>query len=88
MFDVVLLMAGRGTRTGLDYNKVLYKINNKPIFRYSLDTFLEIEECNRIVLVINPEEEAEIKSLISDVNLKKSKLSVAETCDKTVYIMV
>ncbi|HHX00012.1 MAG TPA: 2-C-methyl-D-erythritol 4-phosphate cytidylyltransferase [Acholeplasmataceae bacterium] len=74
MFDVVLLMAGRGTRTGLDYNKVLYKINNKPIFRYSLDTFLEIEECNRIVLVINPEEEAEIKSLISDVNLKKIKI--------------
>ncbi|MCR5787123.1 MAG: 2-C-methyl-D-erythritol 4-phosphate cytidylyltransferase [Acholeplasmatales bacterium] len=39
MQTVILLMAGRGTRTGLKENKMMYKINNKPMYQYVLDTF-------------------------------------------------
>ena len=49
MFDVVLLMAGSGSRTGLSYNKMFYKINNTPLFLFSLEVFLNIEECSQIV---------------------------------------
>lgn len=56
MFDVVLLMAGSGSRTKLGYNKVFYKINEKPIYQYSLETFQKIEDCDKIVLVVKEEE--------------------------------
>ena len=56
MFDCLLLMAGSGTRTSLTYNKVEYKINDKPLYQYSLDKFLSIKECNNIILVVKEEE--------------------------------
>lgn len=37
--SLILLMAGSGTRSGLEINKVLYKINNIPLFMYSLEKF-------------------------------------------------
>lgn len=56
MFDCLLLMAGNGTRTSLGYNKINYLINNKPIYKYSLDKFLTIKECNKIIMVVNEKE--------------------------------
>lgn len=56
MFDCLLLMAGNGTRTSLGYNKINYLINNKPIYQYSLDNFLTIKECNKIIMVVNEKE--------------------------------
>ena len=32
--SLILLMAGSGTRSGLEINKVLYQINNIPLFMY------------------------------------------------------
>jgi 2-C-methyl-D-erythritol 4-phosphate cytidylyltransferase len=63
MFDVVLLMAGTGNRTNLQYNKVFYEINNKPIYQYSLETLLRIDEINKIILVVHPEEILLVKDL-------------------------
>jgi len=56
MFDCILLIAGKGERSGLSYNKVFYTINKKPLFRYSLETFLDIKECRKIVLVIREDD--------------------------------
>ena len=56
MFDVVLLMAGQGLRSGLPMNKVFYPVHGKPIYQYALDTFLAIPDCHQVVLVIREED--------------------------------
>ena len=40
--SLILLMAGSGTRSGLDINKVLYQINQTPLFMYSLNKFHQV----------------------------------------------
>ena len=40
--SIVLLMAGSGTRSGLEINKVLYQINKIPLFMYSLEKFNQV----------------------------------------------
>ena len=69
MFDCILLMAGSGTRTSLNYNKIKYLINGKPLYQYSLDKFLNIKECNNIILVVNKDDYNEFIHLQSD-NIK------------------
>ena len=51
MFDCIILCAGSGTRAKLGYNKVLYKVNDKPIYAYSVDLFKSISEVGKIVIV-------------------------------------
>lgn len=66
MFDCILLMAGNGTRTALDYNKVKYLINGKPLYEYSLDTFLDIDDCNLVIMVVKEDEFNDFKHLNSE----------------------
>ena len=40
-YSVIIVAAGKGTRTGLTYNKVFYKIGNAPIITQTLKPFLE-----------------------------------------------
>ena len=40
--SLILLMAGSGTRSGLEINKVLYQINQTPLFMYSLNKFHQV----------------------------------------------
>ncbi len=53
MFDCILLMAGSGKRTGLNYNKINYKINGKELYKYSLDKFLSLKEVGKVILAVN-----------------------------------
>lgn len=62
MFDCILLMAGVGSRTSLPYNKIKYVINDKPLYRYSLDIFLGIKELNKMILVVNKADYDEFKT--------------------------
>ena len=39
MKAVILLAGGKGIRFNLGYNKLLYEINNKKIYEYSLEAF-------------------------------------------------
>ena len=66
MFDCILLMAGSGTRSNLNYNKIKYRINNKSLYEYSLEKFLSIEECNNVILVVKEDEYNEFKNLEND----------------------
>mgnify|MGYP000875663782 CR=1 FL=1 len=56
MFDCILLMAGTGSRTSLDINKVLYKVDDKYLFEYPLNEFLKLKECSKIILVVRNDE--------------------------------
>ena len=52
-YSAVILLAGKSSRFNGDVNKVYYEINNKPIFSYALDKFIEDQRCEKIVLVYN-----------------------------------
>ena len=62
MISVVLLMAGRGTRMGLNENKILLEIGGKPIFMYSLEKFLKHKY--EVVCVINENDKDRIIPLL------------------------
>lgn len=72
-FSTIILLAGLSTRCDLGYNKVLYLINNKPVFRYSLDKFLEFENCKKVVIVCKKDDEKKIKHYLNDT----SKIEIA-----------
>lgn len=66
MFDAIILLAGKGKRTGLPYNKVFHELNSKPLFRHSLEKFLELPSCRKVVLVCEKTEIAAVQALVSD----------------------
>ncbi len=58
MVSVILVMAGRGTRMGIEKNKILLDLNGKPIYKYSVDLFLKYNF--EVICVINKDDEEEI----------------------------
>ena len=57
----IILMAGSGERSHLDYNKVLYNYLGKPLFIHSLDAFYHHPKIDEVFLVINKQDEENIK---------------------------
>jgi 2-C-methyl-D-erythritol 4-phosphate cytidylyltransferase / 2-C-methyl-D-erythritol 2,4-cyclodiphosphate synthase len=43
MNTALIVAAGISSRTQLNYNKILYPVNDKPLFLYSLEKFLELD---------------------------------------------
>jgi 2-C-methyl-D-erythritol 4-phosphate cytidylyltransferase len=68
-YSAIILAAGKGLRTGLSYNKILQKIHGKYLIDYSIDFFLNDEDCAQIILVVSKENQRQF--LLS----KKSKIS-------------
>jgi 2-C-methyl-D-erythritol 4-phosphate cytidylyltransferase len=54
--SVIILAAGSGKRTGLQYNKVLYEIRGKKLIEYSIDKFKEFPMIDEIILVVSKNE--------------------------------
>lgn len=50
-FSAIILAAGSGSRSGLEYNKVFHEINGKKVLDYSVDFFQNIPDCKEILLV-------------------------------------
>ena len=48
----IILAAGEGKRSGLDFPKQFFEINGKPIICYTIEKFLEIKKIE-IILVVN-----------------------------------
>lgn len=65
MFDVVLLMAGSGSRSGLSDNKVFYEVDDMPLYMYSLNAFLKLQDCRKVILVIRDEDYDRVAHLAS-----------------------
>ena len=63
-YSVIIVAAGKGTRTGLTYNKVFYKIGNAPIITQTLKPFLEDADCAKIIMSISPHEQEEFEKII------------------------
>lgn len=76
MFDCILLIAGKGTRSKLEFNKILYEIKEKPLYQYALDTFLKIQECKKVILVCSAGDLFTIQRQIEKLNSKKIVLTI------------
>lgn len=66
----IILMAGLGSRSALEYNKTLYEYMGKPLFIYSLEAFSKNNLIDEIILVINPIDEENVKKYIDDENIR------------------
>ena len=60
-YDAIVLAGGKGTRLNLGYNKVFYKMDNGlTVFENACKPFIEDEDCQKIIVVIN---ESEVKDV-------------------------
>ena len=64
LYSVVIPCAGSGSRMGLGYNKVLYKINGETIIEKTVKIFLNDPRVEKIVLVISTYDELTIKTCL------------------------
>ena len=76
----VVLAAGSGRRMQSKLKKQYISINNKPIFYYSIDKFLNIKDIDRIILVVNEADKncSYIKNFISKYSkyLSNGRISI------------
>ncbi len=54
--NVLLLMAGNGSRLSLGYNKIFYEVNKIPIYIYSLRKLLTLPTLNKLYLIVNQDD--------------------------------
>lgn len=62
-YSVIVLCAGIGQRTGLDYNKVFYKFQDQTIYEMTLSHFVNDERCKQIIVVCREDEKEEFRKL-------------------------
>lgn len=67
-YQAIVLAAGNSSRSKLDYNKVLYKINEKPIIYLATKQFLLDDDCSKIVLVCKEDEISIFKKVFENEN--------------------
>lgn len=67
-YAAVIVAAGKGSRSGLSYNKVLFPYQEKPILRYSLERFLQDEDCKQVVVVCADQELNTFQELFQDLD--------------------
>lgn len=65
-YSAVILAAGSGTRVGLGYNKLLYKMDEETIIEKTVKVFEQDASCNEIILVISKNDEDDMKRLFKD----------------------
>ena len=70
-FDAIILLGGNGQRAELGYNKVLYKVNGKPLFYYSLVKLLAMENLNKLIIVTKEDEMEFVSSFVSTIPTSK-----------------
>lgn len=61
MTTVIILLAGMGRRMGMDKNKILLEVNDRPIFMYTLEKFEQFTD--NIIVVVNKNDYEYFKSL-------------------------
>lgn len=65
MVDVILLSAGTGTRTKLNYPKQLMRVGGRPLIIHCIELFISLEQIGKIIIPVVP---GEIDAFISLVN--------------------
>jgi len=76
-YQVILPAAGQGKRMGAGINKLLLELNNMPVLLHTLLAFEGDEDCDGMILAINPGEQEQIISLLDKYKIKKRVIFVA-----------
>lgn len=69
MIDLILLAAGKGTRTKLDYPKQFLRVAGKPILIHTLEVFRKISEIGTIYVSIHTSYGTGYISLLEDYSV-------------------
>ena len=67
--NVIIVMAGMGTRLHLNYNKALYQIDDIPLFMYSVNNFIQLDNLNKLCLVVNENDYDVVLDIINQNNI-------------------
>jgi len=70
MYSVIILGAGQGKRTGLQYNKMFYQIQGKTVYEMTLECFIQDQQCCQIIVVTKPEERNDFVKLSRDSRIE------------------
>lgn len=62
-YSAIVVAAGSGARSGLQFNKILYPYKEGRIIDASIRPFLEDEECRQLILVISPNDADQLADL-------------------------
>lgn len=66
-YSAIVLAAGKGSRTNLEYNKVFFKFSDGQVLLLkTLRPFLQDEHCKEIIVVTTPNEIEIIQEMVSD----------------------
>lgn len=93
MHTALIVAAGSGSRSQLNVSKVLYKVNHKPIFLFSVETFLNLGY--QVILVVSKNDFEDISSYVDDrvkivlggkTRSESVRLGLAEVVTPYVYI--
>lgn len=76
-YQVILPAAGQGKRMGAGINKLLLELNNMPVLIHTLLAFEGDEDCEGMILAVNPGEQEQIISLLDKYKIKKRVIFVA-----------
>lgn len=67
-YQAIILASGESNRSSLNYNKVLYKINEKPLIFHSALNFINDDDCQKIVIACKENEIETIKEIFNNNN--------------------
>lgn len=72
-YQVIIPAAGQGKRMGAGKNKLLIELHDMPILIHTLLVFERDQECDGIILAVNPNDEMEFRSLLLKYKITKVK---------------
>ena len=93
MNTALIVAAGSGSRSQLNQSKVLFMVNHKPLFLYSVEAFLD--RGYQVILVVSKNDMDEIKTFVDNrvklviggkTRSESVKLGLAEVMTPYVYI--
>lgn len=95
-FSVIILAAGSGTRTGLNYNKILYEVNGKRVIDYSIESFRKYHLIKNIYLVVSKHDfsffESEYSTLVDGIiiggNERQESVALGLSNVTTNYVII
>ena len=65
-YDAIVLAAGSATRANLYYNKMFYKIDDKPMVYVSTINFKDDKDCQKIIVAVNEKEQEKMAEIFKN----------------------
>lgn len=82
--NAVIVMAGKGIRMNLSCNKTLYKINEIPLFMYSVNKLKSLSNLNDLYVVVNSNDIQEVEEILKQNDIKANIVIGGKTRSESV----